>query len=111
MNSKFIIATLGVVAICVLPGYHYARHVMSSDTVTVKVTDKERSNDKDGSRYMVFTDSEVFTNEDSWMALKFNSSDVQGKITIGQTCTFKVDGFRVPFMSWYRNIYALEGCK
>lgn len=68
------------------------------------IVDKERVNTKDTSKYMVFTDKEVFENTDSMLALKWDSSDVYRKINIGDTCSFKVAGIRIPFMSSYRNI-------
>jgi hypothetical protein len=79
------------------------------DTVTnVVVTDKERvttgSGDTASSKYLIFTSNEVFENTDSLLLFKFNSSDVYGSIQRGQTCTFEVVGWRVPFLSWYRNI-------
>jgi hypothetical protein len=83
--------------------------VLDRDTVTnVVVTDKERittgSGDATSSKYLIFTPNEVFENTDSILMFKFNSSDVYGSIQRGQTCTFEVVGWRVPFLSWYRNI-------
>lgn len=79
------------------------------DIVTdVVVTDKERittgSGDAMSSKYLVFTEHEVFENTDAFLALKFNSSDIQGQIGVGETCTLRVYGWRVPFLSMYRNI-------
>lgn len=56
------------------------------------------------SKYLVFTESEVFENTDAFWALKFNSSDIQGQIGVGETCTLRVYGWRIPFLSMYRNI-------
>lgn len=86
-----------------------AVHYGTQATVTATVTDKERivERDSDGgiqSKYLVFTDKETFENTDSLWALKFNSSDLYGKLQEGQTCEFDVVGFRVSWMSMYRNI-------
>ena len=83
------------------PIIHFSTMEMTSGHVVVE---KERINTKDTSKYMIFTDKEVFENTDSFLSLKWNSSDVYRDVKIGDTCTFKVTGIRVPFMSWYRNI-------
>lgn len=84
-------------------------HFGTRDTVRdVVVTGKERivesSGDKTSSRYLIFTKQETFENTDSMFALKFNSSDLYGRLKEGMTCTFQVTGWRVPFLSSYRNI-------
>lgn len=70
----------------------------------------ERVIDGNSSRYLIFAKQETLQNTDTWLALKFNSSDIYGKISVGQNCTFKVTGFRIPFFSWYRNILSAT-CK
>lgn len=79
-----------------------------SETVRGEVTDKERiavpNGDKGDSKYLVFTNSEVFENTDSLVRGKLRSSDIQGKLRIGCTYDFNVYGFRSGFLSTYRNI-------
>lgn len=84
-------------------------HFASKTTISeVVIQDKERivtgAGPTQESKYLIFTDTETFENTDSWLALKFNSSDVYGAIPVGASCSFTVTGFRVPFLSWYRNI-------
>lgn len=79
------------------------------ETVRAMVTDKERqvSSDSDGntsSKYIVFTDKEVFENTDSVMRGKWRSSDLQGNLHAGCTYDFNVYGFRNGFFSMYRNV-------
>lgn len=80
----------------------------TGDQVTFTVTDKERIVESAGetttSKYLVFTDSETFENTDSLLRLKFNSSDVQGQLQEGKTYEAEVYGWRIPFLSSYRNI-------
>ena len=76
----------------------------SSDVVEVTINDKERVVDGDDSKYLVFTDSEVFQNVDSWIYLKFNSSDYYNDIQVGGSYELQVAGWRIPFLSRYRNI-------
>ena len=40
--------------------------------------------------------------------LKFNSSNIQGKLKEGHTYKVTVIGYRVPFFSWYQNIIKVE---
>lgn len=84
---------------------HFATKTTVSEVV---IQDKERivtgSGPAQESKYLIFTDTETFENTDSWLALKFNSSDVYGAIPVGAKCSFTVTGFRIPFLSWYRNI-------
>lgn len=84
----------------------------TAKTVTFTVTDKERivirNGDDIDSKYLVFTDVETFENTDCLLRGKFNSSDVQGRFKAGQTYTAVVYGYRIPFMSMYRNILRVQ---
>ena len=72
--------------------------------VTITIVDKERITDGRDSYYLVFTENEVFKNSDSTLHWKFDSSDVYNKLKVGETYTVKVNWYRVPFWSMYRNI-------
>jgi hypothetical protein len=77
----------------------------TQDTVhNALVQEKERVVTKDSSKYLIYTDGEVFKNTDNIFALKFNSSDIYGHVKKDCSYTFDVYGFRVPFLSMYRNI-------
>jgi len=86
--------------------------IMTKDTVTATVTKTarivEKSGDSVDSKYLIYTDVETFEDVDSWIYFKFNSSDVYGALKEGTTYKFTVYGWRVPFMSWYRNIVRFE---
>ena len=80
---------------------------------TVTVTGKERISDYNNSKYLIFTEDEnnnirVFQNTDVWYAGKFNSSDLYAKIKVGETYTFGVIGYRIPWLSMYENIVSVE---
>ena len=80
----------------------------TSDTAVITVTDKERVISRRGnsttSKYLVFTETETFENTDCFAMGKFRSSDIQGRLKPGETYTVDVYGWRVPFLSAYRNI-------
>lgn len=99
-----IMIPLFLVLALMFGGFKYWVYLATSETVTVQVTDKTVKRYDGGDKYLIFTDAETFENVDTWMALKFNSSDVYGKIRPGATCDLRVYGFRVPYLSWYRNI-------
>lgn len=105
---KKLIGALLAIAMLSVPSAWITYGTMT--TVTFEVTSKERVSGDNSSKYLVFTPNEVFENTDTWWTLKFNSSDLYGKLVVGSTCEAKVSGFRVPFLSWYRNIHSVN-CK
>lgn len=80
----------------------------TSDVVTVRVVKSERIITGNSSKYLVFTDGEVFENVDSWAFLKLNSSDIYCKMRPGEKYKLRVCGWRWPCMSWYRNIISIS---
>jgi hypothetical protein len=88
-------------------------YILSADTIEIVVTDKERITT--GSvknlkhKYLVYTEGEVFENTDSFSFFKWNSSDIHGYLVEGKTYKVKVAGWRVPFLSSYRNIVDVDG--
>lgn len=89
-----------------------AYQIWSVDNVTFTVTGKERvvsgSGDNMSSYYLIFTENETFENSDALFHGKFNSSDIYGKLREGFYCSARVYGFRVPFLSMYRNIISVS---
>ena len=80
-------------------------------TITAVVTDKAVKNYDDNGLYLIYTkDSDgtilVMEIKDNIFVGQFNSSDIYAKIETGKTYTFDVGGSRVPFFSWYPNIYS-----
>lgn len=84
----------------------------SVEEITITVTDKERivetADGNTTSKYLVFSDGETFENQDEIIMWKFNSSDVQGQLKKDSTYTVQVIGFRIPFLSTYRNILTIK---
>lgn len=69
----------------------------------------ERVAENGGGRYLIFTaDGEVLENDDSWAFLKFDSSDIYGRMDEGETYKATVAGWRIRFLSMYRNVIELE---
>lgn len=80
----------------------------TKDIVTITVTDKAVKRYNNNDRYIIYTNEETFELTDELFAAKFNSSDDYGKIQIGKTYKFVVCGWRVPWLSWYRNIIKIN---
>lgn len=83
---------------------HYS--TMEDVSFTVKKTERviTGSGNSTSSKYLVYTDNEVFENTDTLLSMKFNSSDIYANMDNGIECDATVNGFRVPFVSMYRNI-------
>lgn len=86
--------------------------VSTAETIVIQVRDKERATTGVGehtsSKYVVFTEGEVFKNTDDMFFWKYNSSDVQNRLSPGHTYRVRVVGWRIPFLSFYRNIIAVD---
>lgn len=78
------------------------------DMVEARVTNTERLVTKEDSKWLVMTDVLVMENTDTIFHLKFNSSDIQAKLEVGNTYEFTTYGWRVPFLSMYPNIIGVE---
>lgn len=64
-------------------------------------------------RYLIFGKKEdgevsVFEVTDSWLMMRFDSSDVYGALEDGHTYRIVTRGYRVKLLSWYPNIYEYE---
>lgn len=80
----------------------FTRHIV------IEVTDKGVKDNK----YMVYgrtvTDDHLpksYEISDSVLANRYDSSDLYGAIEVGKTYEMIVGGNRVPFISWYPDIY------
>lgn len=105
LNSLKTLTVVAVVmaflGLAVLPVY---KAYFTDETVTVLVNEKITKRGVKEDKYLIFTDSEVFENTDSLLRWKFNSSDVYAALPNGKTCTLLVNGWRIPFLSMYRNV-------
>ena len=114
MKSKLGCSVLALIFIFVLCIYPIA-YISSEDNITITVKETERITKGSGesitSLYLVFTEDEVFENTDTYLYWKFNSTDFHNYLEVGKTYNVKVVGWRVPFLSWYRNIVEIKGYK
>lgn len=107
--KELILVVILIVAIVLVNSYFIG--ATKADVITT-VTDKERVTYNSGStiesKYLVYTEAEVFECTDQVLIGKFNSSDVYGQLEKGKKYKFTVYGVRIPFMSSYRNIIGVK---
>ena len=84
-----------------------------TDTVEVKVSDKEVMRNSNSTSYMVYTDKTTYTLNDSIVDFNFDSSDDYGKLKVDNCYSLYVRGIRFPLFSMYQNIgsYSEIACK
>ncbi len=75
---------------------------------TAIVTEKESIRSGDGNKYLIFTDGEVFQNTDNIFVGKWNSSDFYRDLKVEHKYEFNTIGFRIPFLSRYKNIVSFR---
>lgn len=105
-KGKFIMFI--VLLFVILIGYSVV-YYNTSEIIEITIKDKERITEGKRSKYLIYTENEeVFQNTDSFLFLKFNSSDLYGKLDKTKTYKVKIVGWRIPFLSMYRNIIEIE---
>ena len=103
------ILTIGVIGLILLASLVPATFpLFTKSEVTITVENKENIKSGDIGKYLIFTDIETFENSDCLLLGKFDSSDMYNDIKEGKKYKAKVYGFRIPFLSMYRNIYEIE---
>lgn len=106
MNTFTRILIVIVVILIAIPVTYYSH----ADTRQIEVTGTERINNLTNGYYLVYTTDGTFKNVDTALYFKWDSSDVQGKLIPSPTVlyTVKVNGWRIPFLSMYKNIISIE---
>jgi len=109
--AKYITNFLKIIAIMILI-------VIAISAIRAYVTVKHekfviRKAERVDGQYLVFTDKEVLRNVDDIWFLKFDSSDIYGNLSANyvntdKPVTLKVNGFRMPIFSIYRNIIKID---
>lgn len=107
---------LEVLVVCIalaIPVASAVNKLTNERTVTSTVTDKGTKRYGRGDKYLVYChnengNSEVFEITDSVLKFRFDSSDLYNDVQIGETYEFTICGSRVPWLSWYPNIYKIK---
>ncbi len=113
-QTKGCVGCMGVLFLGGLFVSSFGLSYCTQDTKTFKVVDKYVKTEGQGRGvfYVVGEDKsgnkEVFENTDTIAFLKFDSADLQQKISLGNTYKMDVNWMRIPFLSMYRNVLDVE---
>lgn len=107
-NDNGIIFTFVFLLFLFLGGNAVVHFITLETLEATEIIKTERIQSRNVSKYLIYTNSEVFENVDSFWAMKWNSSDLYALIQVGDQCSFTVTGFRVSFLSKYRNILEFD---
>ena len=96
----FLFFLVLVAGLCYMVGYAFSKG--STNIVVKEKWVKYHGND---AKYLVSsTDNEVFEITDSYVYMRFDSSDLYAKLSAGDKCLINYQGWRAPFFSDYKNI-------
>lgn len=112
-NTKTKLSVIGFLILVIFIASVNIAVYSNKNAYDITVTDKETKKDGETSKYLVFAEtnrgeSKVFKNTDALFVGKFNSSDLQGKLKVGDRYEVKTIGFRIPFLSSYENIVEVD---
>ena len=81
---------------------------MNVQTHDITVTKVESVFSGSSSKYLIFTDGEVYEDDDIFMRFKFDSSDTYNKLKNLGKFNVKTCGYRIPLLSRYKNIVQIN---
>ena len=104
MMSKFSVV-FGVIAVlCIIIfGFVFFEPFLTEEQVSITVINKERWSGE-RAKYFIFTENEVFLNEDNYYHNKENADELYPLFKVGSSYRVKVVGLYMPFLPRFRNI-------
>lgn len=84
-------------------GFIFFEPFFTEEVIDIKVMNKERWTGEKG-RYFIFTDKEVFLNENNYYHNKSNADELYPLFNKGDNYRVKVVGLYIPFLPRFRNI-------
>ena len=105
LRKSFIISII-IVVLLIFIGFTTI-HYINSDTIEGKLTDKyqKRVSESEDYFYIVIKDKNkkyhVISNNDLYLKGKFNSADIQGRLTVDKNYQVTTTGYRIPLFNEY----------
>lgn len=96
-----IILILSGLIVPSLTGFHH-------ENKTIHVNSKGIFAKGKSSKYLLYCDDTTYEISDSYLYHRWDSSDWYGRVKEGSTYNVTVQGYRVPFLSWYQNVVKME---
>lgn len=108
-NGKVFLGVFAIIFVIIVIAVSSSSYYNNIQTFSVKVTDKERIQPREGSGYYLVYTSQGTFGISKWFGQDgFRSSDTYGRIEIGKEYQFKTYGFRNGWLSWYPMIYEVH---
>lgn len=108
-TAAAMVAVLLVVAVMVpIFGGYFHRHTVTTHVVSKENVCKSNGNNGVTCEYLIFTDAGTFKITDALFGLvRFNSSDIYGRVREDKDYTIVYYGWRIPLFSTYPNIESI----
>jgi len=93
-----------IVVLCIIVfGFVFFEPFFTEEVIEIKVINKERWTGEKG-RYFIFSDNEVFLNENNYYHNKSNADELYPLFNRGDSYKVKVVGLYISFLPRFRNI-------
>jgi len=93
-----------LIVLCIIVfGFVFFEPFFTEEVIDIKVINKERWIGEKG-RYFIFSDKEVFLNENNYYHNKSNADELYPLFNRGDSYRVKVVGLYIPFVPRFRNI-------
>jgi hypothetical protein len=93
-----------IIVLCIIVfGFVFFEPFFTEEVIDITVINKERWTGEKG-RYFIFSDKEVFLNENNYYHNKSNADELYPLFNRGDSYRIKVVGLYIPFMPRFRNI-------
>lgn len=108
MMSKISMFFGIIIVLCILIfGFVFFEPMFTEEVIDIKIINKEVWPGERG-RYFIFTDKEVFLNENNYYHNnKSNADEIYRLIQLGNIYRVKVVGLYIPFIPRFRNILTI----